>query len=226
VGDAFMNRESAQADITCPNRDCDGRFPPNHNFCGYCGAALNHSNRRRDFERAVGSAILALNSLESEVLYLLDILGVQNVIRKRGTKKRTKKGKPPRLEGAFFSEKIDTLEQVARQHSDPTLQTRLQKIVAEARRLGDERNNFAHGLLWVDGFTGKHRRTFVRRGDSVGSDDPRTPELIEHVAFELLELTLTVSELAMPLGGLERWEKFCEEYLEPALAPHVNSAGA
>lgn len=80
-----MTRESAQAGITCPK--CDGLSAPNQNFCGYCGAALNGSNRRRDYECAVGSAILALNSLESEVFYLLDILDVHCVV-----KERTKKG--------------------------------------------------------------------------------------------------------------------------------------
>ena len=214
-----MTRESAQAGITCPK--CDGLSAPNQNFCGYCGAALNDSNRRRDYECAVGSAILALNSLESEVFYLLDILDVHCVV-----KERTKKGNPLPLEGAFFSEKIDTLHYIARRQTDPALQTRLQKIVSEARRLGDERNNFAHGLLWVDGFTGEHRRTFVRRGDSKGTDDPRPPELIEHVAFELTELALTVRDLAMELGGLERWEKFCDEYLEPIPALREKPAGA
>ena len=97
-----MARESAQAGITCPK--CDGLSAPNQNFCGYCGAALNDSNRRRDYECAVGSAILALNSLESEVFHLLDILDVHCVV-----KERTKKGNPLPLEGAFFSEKIDML---------------------------------------------------------------------------------------------------------------------
>jgi hypothetical protein len=150
-----MTRKSA--DITCTSCNCPSGS--NDNFCRYCGAALNDSNRRRDYECAVGSAILALNSLESDVFYLLDILEVQHVIRKRVKKERTKKGQPLPLEGAFFSEKIDTLEHVAAQQTDPTLQTKLQKIVTEARRLGDERNNFAHGFLWIDGFTGEHRRT-------------------------------------------------------------------
>ena len=209
-----MTRESA--DIACPNCDCLCRS--NHNFCAYCGAALNNFNRRRDYECAVGAAVLALNSLESDVFYLLDILGVQHVIRKRVKNERTKKGKPLPLEGAFFSEKIDTLEHVARERTDPTLQTKLQEIVTEARRLGDERNNFAHGLLWVDAFTGEHKRTFVRRGDSKSADDPRPPELIDHIAFDIIELALKVRDLAMELGGLERWEKFCNEYIEPSLA--------
>jgi hypothetical protein len=219
-----MTRESAQAGTTCPN--CDGLAAPNQNFCGYCGAALNDSNRRRDYQCAVGSAILALNSLESEVFYLLNILDVHYVLKERTKKRNTKKRNPLPLEGAFFSEKLDTLHHIARRQTDPTLQTRLQKIVTEARRLGDERNNFAHGLLWVDGFTGEHRRTFVRRGDSRGTDDPRPPELIEHVTLELIELTLTVRDLAMELGGLERWEKFCDEYLEPILALREKPAGA
>jgi hypothetical protein len=96
------------------------------------------------------------------------------------------------LEGAFFREKLDTLEHVAYQQTDATLRTRLQNIVSEARRLGNEPNNFAHGLLWVDGFTGEHKRTFVRRGDTQGVDDPRSPELIEHVAFELDDLSMKV----------------------------------
>jgi len=214
-----MTRESAQAVTNCPN--CGNLAAANQNFCGYCGASLNDSNRRRDYECAVGSAILALNSLESDVFYLLDILDVHYVI-KEGAKKR----RPLPLEGAFFREKIDTLCHIARRQTDPTLQTRLQRIAAEARRLGDERNNFAHGLLWVDGFTGEHRRTFVRRGDSRGIDDPRPPALIEHVAFELIKLSLTVRDLAMELGGLERWEKFCDEYLDPILARREKPAGA
>ena len=211
-----MTRESA--DIGCPNPNCGRLCRSNHNFCGYCGAALNDSNRRRDYECAVGAAVLALNSLESDVFYLLDILGVQHVIRKRVKNERTTKGKPLPLEGAFFSEKIDTLAHVACEQTDPTLQKKLQEIVTEARRLGNNRNNFAHGLLWVDAFTGKHKRTFVRRGDSKGEDDPRPPEVIDNIAFEIIELALKVRDLAMmELGGLERFEKFFKEYIEPSL---------
>jgi hypothetical protein len=216
-----MTRESA--DIACPNCDCLCRS--NHNFCGYCGAALNDSNRHRDYECAVGSAILGLNDLESNIFYLLDILGVQHVIRTRVKNERTKQPLP--LGGAFFSLKIDTLEHVAREQTDPTLQTRLQKIVTEARRLGDERNNFAHGLLWVDVFTGEHRRTFIRRGESKGVDDPRPPQVIEHVALELQELAWEVRDLAMmELGGLERWNKFYDEEIKPLLALREKPSGA
>jgi hypothetical protein len=217
-----MTSESPLAQITCPQ--CHVLSAPDNDYCGYCGAALNYLNRHRDYESAVGSAILALTRLESEVFNLLDILGVKHATK--AGKKVINRGNPLPLEGASFSEKMDTLEDIAcrqidatlQAKIDATLQTKLQKIVSQARVLGDDRNNFAHGLLWIDAFTGEHKRTFVRRGESKGTDDPRPPELIEHVAFELNDLAGKVRELAMDLGGLERWEKFYEEYLAPTLA--------
>ena len=101
----------------------------------------------RDYACAIGSAILALNSVESEVFYLLDILGAAQ----------------PSLEGAYFIEKIAKIEEIARQHADAKTRASLEKIASEARRLADERNNFAHGALWIDAFTGEHKRRFVRR---------------------------------------------------------------
>jgi hypothetical protein len=68
-------------------------------------------------------------------------------------------------------------------------------------------------------FTGEHRRTFVRYGESKGVDDPRPPRVIEHVAFELQELAWEVWDLAMmELGGLERFTKFYDEEIKPLLA--------
>jgi hypothetical protein len=144
---------------------------------------------RRDYACAVGSAILALNGLESEVFYLLEILGAA----------------PP--EGAYFIKKVYQLEKVARQHVDAKIRERLEKIVSEARRLADERNNFAHGLLWIDGFTGEHKRRYVRQRDSNVLDDARPPEVIERIAFDLIELAGDVRDLAMALGGLKLWEE-------------------
>src|SRR5689334_17971632 len=71
--------------IACPS--CDALSTSDNSYCGNCGTALTASNRYRDYERAVGSAILALNGVESEIFYLLDILGAAT----------------PSLEGAYFT---------------------------------------------------------------------------------------------------------------------------
>ena len=76
---------------------------------------------QRDYERAVGSAILALNQLESAVFYLLDILGAVQ----------------PSLERAYFINKVAKLEEVARQQADATTCAKLEKFASEARRLAD-----------------------------------------------------------------------------------------
>jgi hypothetical protein len=192
-----MTSEPTPTTITCPK--CDAVSTPDNNFCGNCGASL--TDPMRDYACAVGSAILALNGLESEVFYLLDILGVAQ----------------PSLEGAGFISKIAKLEEVALQQTDTTRE-RLDKIASEARRLADERNNFAHGLLWIDGFTGEHKRRFVRQRDGHVLEDARPPEMIQHTAFELIDLAGQVSDLAMEMGGLERWEEYYDLYLAPALA--------
>jgi hypothetical protein len=199
-----MTSEAPPAQITCPK--CDVLSAPDSNYCGYRGASLTDMIGR-DYECAVGSAILALNSLESAVFYLLDILGAA----------------PPSLEGAYFMVKVRKLEDVARQHGDAKIRGRLEKIASEACRLANDRNNFAHGLLWIDGFTGEHKRTFVRRDGKV-IEDARSPEVIERIAFDLIQLSLDVRDLAMQLGGLERWEEYYDQYLAPLLARRDQSS--
>ena len=58
----------------------------------------------------------------------------------------------------------------------------------------------------------------VRQRDGKVIEDARPPEAIEHVAFELIDLAGQVSDLAMGMGGLERWEEYCDLYLAPVLA--------
>jgi hypothetical protein len=195
-----MASDAPLAEIACPA--CDALYPSSNNYCGFCGAALSASDRYRDYERAVGSAILALNGLESEVFYLFDILGEAT----------------PLLERAFFKTKIKTLEEVAAKQADNEIRAKMEQIAREAHKLADDRNNFAHGLLWTDGFTGEHKRTYVRQRDGKVFEDERTPEEIERSALNILMLRHNVRDLAMQMGGLERWEKFCEEELEPLLA--------
>ena len=189
---------------------CDAGSPSNNDYCGFCGAALRPSDRHRDYERAIGSAILALNGLESEVFYLFDILGEAT----------------PLLEKAFFKEKIKKLEEVAAKQADGKIRENMEKIAREAYRLADDRNNFAHGLLWTDGFTGERKRTYVRQRDGKVFEDERTPEEIESSAFDIVMLRHDVRDLAMQMGGLERWKKFCEEELDPLLALRETKVGA
>jgi hypothetical protein len=203
-----MTSDAMLTQIACPT--CKALCTPNNNYCGYCGAALTASNRRRDYERAVGSAILALNGVESEVFYLLDLLGEAT----------------PSLEGAYLTRKIARLEEVAAKQSDTKIRTTMEQIVSKARCLAADRNNFAHGLLWEDGFTGAHKRRYVRQRDCKVFEDERSPEEIERSAWDLTELRFDVGDLAMQMGGLERWEKFCDEYLEPIFALREKPAGA
>ena len=95
---------------------------------------------------------------------------------------------------------------MAQQHHNPTIRARLEKIASETDRLADERHNFAHGLLWIDGFTGEHKRTYIqlRRDKKVVVvnviDDARQPEEIAHVTFDLINLALDVRDRAMERG--------------------------
>jgi hypothetical protein len=203
-----MASDPTLTEIACPA--CDALSPSNNNYCGFCGAALRSSDRYRDYERAVGSAILALNGLESEVFYLFDILGEAT----------------PLLERAFFKDKIKKLEEVAAKQVDNKIREKMEKIAREAYQLADDRNNFAHGQLWTDGFTGEHKRRFVRQRDGKVFEDERTPGEIEHFAFDIVGLRHDVGNLAMQMGGLERWEKFCEEELEPLFALRETKVGA
>ena len=122
------------------------------------------------------------------------------------------------IERAFFKQKIKKLEEVAAKEVDNKIREKMEKIAREAYQLTDDRNNFAHSLLWTDGFTGEHKRTYVRQRDGKVFEDERTPEEIEHSAFDIVMLRHDVGDLAMQMGGLERWEKFCEEQLEPLFA--------
>ena len=195
-----MASDATLTEIACPA--CDALSPSNNNYCGFCGAALRSTDRYRDYERAVGSAILALNGLESKSFILFGILGEAT----------------PLLERAFFKQKIKKLEEVAAKEADNKIREKMEKIAREAYQLTDDRNNFAHSLLWTDGFTGEHKRTYVRQRDGKVFEDERTPEEIEHSAFDIVMLRHDVGDLAMQMGGLERWEKFCEEQLEPLFA--------
>jgi hypothetical protein len=203
-----MASDPTLTEITCPA--CDAGSPSNNDYCGFCGAALRSSDRYRDYERAVGSAILALNGLESEVFYLFDILGEAT----------------PELERKYFKDKIKKLEEVAAKQADSKVREKMEKIARGAYRLADDRNNFAHGMLWTDGFTGEHRRRYVRRRDGKVFEDERTPEEIERSAFDIEMLRHDARNLAMQMGGLERWEKFCEEELEPLFALRQTKVGA
>src|SRR6266446_5724770 len=142
-----MASDTTLTEIACPA--CDALSTSNNNYCGFCGAALRASDRYRDYERAVGSAILALNGLESEVFYLFDILGEAT----------------PFLEKAFFKHKIKKLKEVSAKQADNKIREKMEKIARVAYQLADDRNNFAHGQLWTDGFTGEHKRRYVRQRD-------------------------------------------------------------
>ena len=187
-------------EISCPA--CHSLSTSDNNFCGFCGAALRASDQYRDYERAVGAAILALNGAESDIFYLLDILGEAT----------------PLLEKAFFKDKIKKLEEVAAKQADNTIREKTKTIARKAYQLSADRNNFAHGLLWTDGFTGEHKRRYVRQRDGKVFEDDPTLEGIDRSAFEITMFRAEVQDLAMQVGGQERWERFYEEYLVPLLA--------
>src|SRR5437763_17208917 len=102
-----MTSDAMLTQIACPT--CEALSTSDNNYCGYCGVAATASNRHRDYERAVGSSILALNGVESEVFYLLDLLGEAT----------------PSLEGAYFAQKIEKLEAVAAKQPDTKIRTKI-----------------------------------------------------------------------------------------------------
>jgi hypothetical protein len=137
---------------------------------------------------AIGSAILALNTAESELADLLQQLG-------RG----------PEVEGWWFSTKVAALKEVALKESDPQIRAEFDRIVAESTRLGSERNNFAHSLLWFDPFKGTHHRRYARLDGPKGArritieHDERSPQQMIEAGLEIDELALSIGALATRL---------------------------
>jgi hypothetical protein len=133
---------------------------------------------------AIGSAILALNTAESELSELLLQLG-------RG----------PEIEAWLFAQKVKALEEHATKESDQAVRAKYDRIIAEARRLADERNNFAHSLLWFNPTDGEHQRRFVRWVGPKGArhltieHDTRSPQ-------EIIEFGLQIDALALDIGAL------------------------
>jgi hypothetical protein len=157
----------------------------------------NQAEPERDYACAVGSAILALNELESNVFYLLQILDASHSALE--------------VEKESIKDKIKRLKKESLKHVDAKVRARLDKVVSETCRLANERNNFAHGFLWTDAFTGEHKHRLVRQRDGQVLEGARLPpEAIEGIAFDLNLLAADVKDLANELGGLERWEKYVQ----------------
>ena len=149
----------------------------------------------QEYVWAIGTAILALNEAESEIFSLLQQLieGEQSELPEQELEATMS-----RLEACVFSEKINRIEEIAN-HCNPAVRTRLIAIVAEGRRLGDERNNFAHGLLWFNPFDGKPQRRFAPKRTTQPMHDARTPQQIIDVSLEIEKLTTDVIVIATEL---------------------------
>jgi hypothetical protein len=149
----------------------------------------------QEYAWAIGTAILALNEAESEIFSLLQQLieSEQSDLPEQELEATISK-----LEASVFSEKINRIEEIANR-CNPAVRARLIAIVAEGRRLGDERNNFAHGLLWLNPFDGKPQRRFVPRRTAQPMHDARTPQQIIDVSLEIEKLTTDVIVTATEL---------------------------
>lgn len=93
-----------------------------------------------DYALAIGHTILASNTVEAELFSLLLDLGCRE----------------PGLEAARFSDKIRELRTFAALEPDGQLAAHLSNLADDASALKDERNNFAHGLPWLDPYDGSH----------------------------------------------------------------------
>lgn len=137
---------------------------------------------------AIGSAILALNSAESELADLLQ-----------------QEGLAPDVQGWWFGEKVKALEKISQKEQDEDLRAEFDRIIDEARRLASERNNFAHSLLWFDPFEGTHQRRFARMEGPKGArrlkieHDERSPQQIINTGLEIDDLALSIGALATRL---------------------------
>jgi hypothetical protein len=149
----------------------------------------------RDYACAVGSAVLAMSGLESNIFYLLQILDASH------SALDVEKG-PIRVKIKLLEKESD------KQHVDSKVRARLEKIVSEANRLKDERNNIAHDFLWTDPFTGEHKRRRVFPNGKVSEGARFSPGQIERITFDLILLAADMSDLAGELGGWERWEEY------------------
>ena len=133
---------------------------------------------------AIGSAILALNTVESEMSDLLQQLG-----------------HPEEVQGWRLSDKVEALKKAGLKEADPEIKAEFDRVIAEICRLADERNNFAHALLWFDPFTDTHQRRYARL---VGPRKQRRLK-IEHDARSAQEITATsleIDALALSVGAL------------------------
>ncbi len=137
---------------------------------------------------AIGTAILAFNTIEAELADLL-----------------MQRGRSDEVEAWWFGKKLKVLKKLARREADQATRARYDSILAEIERLGRQRNNFAHALLWFDPFDGTHQRRFVRwEGDDDArhlriEHDARSPEEIIAVAEKMEALALSIGALATHL---------------------------
>jgi hypothetical protein len=135
---------------------------------------------------AIGSAILAFNTIEAELADLLMELGHGQEV-----------------EGWWFAAKVEALKKkAAAEEHEANARESYGHILAEIERLGSQRNNFAHALLWFDPFEGTHQRRFVRLEGKKDArrlrieHDARSPEEIATVVGEMNDLALSIGALA------------------------------
>lgn len=156
---------------------------------------FDEAPERQEYACAIGMAILALNDAESEIFSLLrQLISERSKLTEADLDQKMLK-----LEASFFSDKLEKLRKLAGCYSDSPVRTRLFKIVEDGRRLGDERNNFAHGLLWFDPFDGKHQRRWVPKFTREPTHDCRTPQQIIEVSREIKQLADDAAVLATEL---------------------------
>jgi len=136
----------------------------------------------RDYACAIGTAILAFNETETEIFGLMEALAGADL--------------PPDIEAGYLRDKLKYLKESAPRIADAIVRQMVLEIVAEAERLNDDRNNFAHSLLWTDLFDGTRHRRWVRQKTKEATHDSRTPEQIMKVAEELEELGNRAGALA------------------------------
>lgn len=154
---------------------------------------MDHFTEKHEaYARAIGLVILAMNMLEANVYFILDVMG-----------EATQDD-----EGKLLTDKLTMLDRVAAKQTNPKIRARLENVVEQARSFLDDRNNFAHATLWVDGETGIFRRRYVRRKDKVSVEDIREPDEIEYVSFQISNASSAARDVAMDLGGNKRWEEY------------------
>jgi hypothetical protein len=143
------------------------------------------------YAAAIGSALLAFNSMEASLFGLLRAHPCRHAAIDA-------------VEVERFSDKLKRLKRAARHESNDELRLVLVDIHAKAKVVNDMRSHLAHGLLWEDYTDGRALLRFVPYRKKVAEHWDKTPAEIRQMAKEFTDLADSMNVVAARLRSIYR----------------------